>query len=343
MIIYRRDDIAPKVQIRAGERKLGETVRFLRHDEGVDDLPDYFAKGVRYALVGIPESIGTVANFGQCCTDHAWPAFLQAFLNMQDNRFLPGEHIVCLGHVDAHALNEEARNTNEANALRTLCGRLDEKVFPVIRAVAKAGLIPVVIGGGHNNAFPILKGVAAAQPATTGIQCVNCDPHADFRPLEGRHSGNAFSYAYREGFLKRYFVLGLHENYNSHYIIEQLDANEDISYSRFDLNPDITGHIQKALSFLMQADLPVGIELDMDSLIDMPSSAMTPSGFRVEEARQYVRTVAAESTPVYLHLPEGAPVPGTPEMLKIGKTLAYLATDFMKACNQKDLVRIERK
>jgi formiminoglutamase len=210
------------------------------------------------------------------------------------------------------------------------------RCIPAIHTVAKAGLIPIVVGGGHNNAFPILKGVAAAQPATTGIQCVNCDPHADFRPLEGRHSGNAFSYAYREGFLKRYFVLGLHENYNSDHIIEQIHANPDIAYSRFDTNPDISRHIQKAVSFLAQSDLPVGIELDMDSLIDMPSSAMTPSGFRVEEGRQYVRSFAAESNPVYLHLPEGAPLPSTPEMLKIGKTLAYLAADFMKACDHKE-------
>ncbi len=335
MIIYRWDDIASKVQIREGERKLGETVRFLRPDEGMEDLPVYLARGVKYALIGIPESVGAVANFGRCCTDHAWTAFLQAFLNMQDNRFLRGDNILCLGHVDVHSLNEEVRKTNEVDALRALCARLDEKVYPVIRAVAKTGLIPIVVGGGHNNAFPILKGVAAVQPETTGIQCVNCDPHADFRPLEGRHSGNAFSYAYREGFLKRYFVLGLHENFNSDYIIEQLEGNPDISYSRFDLNADITGHIQKALSFLAQSDLPVGIELDMDSLIDMPSSAVTPSGFRVEEARQYVRTVAAESNPVCLHLPEGAPTPGTPEMVKVGKTLAYLTADFMKACNQK--------
>jgi formiminoglutamase len=336
MIIYRRDDIGSRVQNREGERKLGETVHFLRPDEGMDDLPACLARGVKYALIGIPESIGAVANFGRCCTDHAWPAFLQAFLNMQDNRFLRGEQIVCLGHVDVDSLNQEVRSTNQVDALRALCARLDEKVYPVIQAVAQAGLIPIVIGGGHNNAFPILKGVAAAQPATTGIQCVNCDPHADFRPLEGRHSGNAFSYAYGEGFLKRYFVLGLHENYNSDYIIEQIDANADISYSRFDLNSDITGHIQKALSFLMQSGLPVGIELDMDSLIDMPSSAMTPSGFRVEEGRQYIRSVAAESNPVYLHLPEGAPVPGTPEMVKVGKTLAYLTADFMKACNRKE-------
>jgi formiminoglutamase len=337
MIIYRWDDIASKVQSREGERKLGETLHFLGPEEELDDLPACVARGAKYALIGIPESIGAAANLGRCCTDHAWSAFLHAFLNMQDNRFLRGKDILCLGHVKVDSLNGEAGRTNGADALRALCATLDDRVYPVVQAVAEGGLIPIVIGGGHNNAFPILKGVAAVRSPAAGIQCVNCDPHTDFRPLEGRHSGNAFSYAYREGFLRRYFVLGLHESYNSDHIIEQINANPDIAYSRFDEIPDMAEHIQKAVSFLRQSDLPVGIELDMDSMIDMPSSAMTPSGFRVEEARQYVRAVAAAaSDPVYLHLPEGAPTPGTSEMIKVGKTLAYLATDFMKACKRKE-------
>jgi len=65
-----------------------------------------------------------------------------------------------------------------------------------------------------NNAYPILKGTAGALGASKGINCVNCDPHADFRDLEGRHSGNGFSYAYADRFLSRYFIFGLHENYN---------------------------------------------------------------------------------------------------------------------------------
>jgi arginase family enzyme len=39
------------------------------------------------------------------------------------------------------------------------------------------------------------------------INAINFDAHSDFRILEGRHSGNGFSYAYEEGFLKKYFVL----------------------------------------------------------------------------------------------------------------------------------------
>lgn len=77
----------------------------------------------------------------------------------------------------------------------------------------------------------------------------------------------------------------------------------------------------------------VGIELDLDSLIDMPSSFATPSGFSVEEARLYIRQITAQLQPAYLHLPEGAPMTGNFEESRVGKTLAYLVADFIKSFN----------
>jgi formiminoglutamase len=47
------------------------------------------------------------------------------------------------------------------------------------------------------------------------VNAINFDAHSDFRILEGRHSGNGFSYAYEEGFLKNILFFGLHENYTS--------------------------------------------------------------------------------------------------------------------------------
>jgi formiminoglutamase len=51
------------------------------------------------------------------------------------------------------------------------------------------------------------------------INAINFDAHSDFRILEGRHSGNGFSYAYEEGFLKN-IVFGLHENYTSKSVLD---------------------------------------------------------------------------------------------------------------------------
>ena len=84
----------------------------------------------------------------------------------------------------------------------------------------QAGLEPVVIGGGHNNAFGLLRALSTFHHA--GVAAVNLDPHCDFRPLEGRHSGNSFSYAASQGYLNRYHILGLHEQKNSETSLQQL-------------------------------------------------------------------------------------------------------------------------
>ena len=335
VVIYRKEDLSDLIQARPGEKKLGEVMAFLQRGEGLEALPHYSARGVRFVLLGIPESIGPMANYGKCCTEFGWKVFLDAFLNMQSNRFLRGESILCLGHVDTKDLSVAASSLSLTDSepikkLRNLCSRLDEIVWPILHSIGHAGLVPVVIGGGHNNAFPILKGLKGSPQYGQGIQAINCDPHADFRPLEGRHSGNAFSYAYKDGCLKRYFIFGLHENYNSEKIVTEIEENPDLDYSSFDTESDLSGHIQRAAAFLCKVDLPVGIEVDMDSIIDMPSSAMTPSGFRVEEVRRFVITVASKFKPAYLHLAEGAPVLGTADEIRVGKTLAYLALDFVK-------------
>ena len=55
------------------------------------------------------------------------------------------------------------------------------------------GISAIVLGGGNNNSLPVLRPVRAA--TSKPVAAVNCDPHADFRRAEGRHSGNPFRYA----------------------------------------------------------------------------------------------------------------------------------------------------
>src|SRR6218665_1582164 len=110
--------------------------------------------------------------------------------------------------------------------LRSLTEHIDARVFPVIQSIIAAGKIPVVIGGGHNNAYPILKGTSIALGKT--VNAVNLDAHSDFRVMEGRHSGNGFRYAYQEHYLHRYAMLGLHEAYNSESIVAELQENPDL-------------------------------------------------------------------------------------------------------------------
>ena len=87
----------------------------------------------------------------------------------------------------------------------------------ILRNLFEAGLELVVIGGGHNNCYPIIRAAAThSGRRTLPLDVVNLDPHADCRNVaEGRHSGNGFSTAFGEGLIRKYFLCGYHNRYNS--------------------------------------------------------------------------------------------------------------------------------
>ena len=98
-----------------------------------------------------------------------------------------------------------------------------KKDTEIVKPYVIKGYIPIVIGGGHNNAYPIIKTIS--ESFNQAIHVFNLDPHADCRALEGRHSGNSFSYAKEHGFIDQYTVFGLHKNYNSEFIYSYLEKN----------------------------------------------------------------------------------------------------------------------
>ena len=105
--------------------------------------------------------------------------------------------------------------------MRDLCSQIDQLSVPILKQIFDCGLEPIVIGGGHNNSYPILK--ALSQSTGDKVCAINLDPHADFRAPEGRHSGNGFSYAHKDGILHDYHVVALHELKNNQAIIDSLN------------------------------------------------------------------------------------------------------------------------
>jgi formiminoglutamase len=82
--------------------------------------------------------------------------------------------------------------------------KVDDEVEQLAKMITEAKKIPIVIGGGHNNTYPLIKGTAkgwhkAGVIPLAQINCINLDAHSDYRPMEGRHSGNAFRYAEEDG------------------------------------------------------------------------------------------------------------------------------------------------
>ena len=160
---YNRHDILSLTKIRRFETKLGERI----HCAG--DRPTLEAclreSNAKYVLIGIPEDIGVRANQGVGGTDSVWVPFLSSFLNIQSNDFLVGDEMLLLGHFDfgdmKYLIEQNAHDHEERiDAYRHAVITIDDEVEELIKQVTLVKKIPIVIGGGHNNAYPLIKGAA---------------------------------------------------------------------------------------------------------------------------------------------------------------------------------------
>jgi formiminoglutamase len=327
--IYSEKDIASFIKKRAGESKFGEKINFV---ETLENLKNHPAK---YVLLGIPEDIGVRANYGNAGTSKAWEAALGSLLNIQHNHLTNAENVILLGEIDCDTQMKQAEEISKeephsVEKLGKLVTQIDHKVSEVVKKIVEAGKFPIIIGGGHNNSFGNLKGTS--EVLKKPINCINFDAHTDFRALEHRHSGNGFSYAFEEGFLDKYFIFGLHRNYTSEAVFNSIKKNSE--RVKFNLFEDILVKQKLSFSEAMKdsenfcCKNNFGIELDMDAIEFMGSSAITPSGFTLTEARQFVSYFSKIENAKYLHICEGSPSAGIfPN--QVGKVIAYLVSDSL--------------
>lgn len=308
LIRYQAASLAAFQQLRDGETRLGQVLRYADPVLPLAEaLTEAKQQGCCFVLLGVPEDIGPRANLGQGGSDLGWQAFIRKFINLQQNEFLDGSQILLLGELNCADLQQQSQSADLAT-LRTLCADIDLRLELVLLAIFEAGLTPLVIGGGHNNSLPLLSALAKSQQQA--VNCINLDPHADFRLLEGRHSGNGFSYAKSQGHLDSYLVMGLHELKNSASSLEQIKkAGVDIlSYQQLFVREQAPWPELLKL-WLSQRDPQqvFGIELDTDAITGMPVSAYNSCGVSVQQAEHFVYVLASQTQSRYLHLAEAAP------------------------------------
>ena len=332
-------EIKAKTSVRPGEKKAGEVLI-----ENADKNPAALkAAGVSHAIILIPEDIGPRANLGRAGAALAPDAFLSYFLNVQVNRYLDFSRVAIAGKVACDDLQKESKDSS-LDELRDLCAKLDDRVESAVSEIVEAGLKPIALGGGNNNSLPTIKGVCAAAGINNGINCVNCDPHADYRSLEGRHSGNPFSYAKKENLLASYLVFCLHESYNSEEMLSRLESDGFGSISFDALNREGGDSFERALINCKDyiktkyPEAPLGLELDLDSIKNMPTSALTPVGLTEEEALRYIHFMTENFDTLYLHLSEGAPSCTADDGTRIvGKFLTAAVVTYLKSEQKKAL------
>ncbi len=340
---YSKKDILSLTKVRRYETRLGERIQHLK--EGADWPEGLQQSNAKYVLLGIPEDIGVKANLGTGGADTNWIPFLSEFLNIQSNDFFTGESILLLGHFDfgdmKYLVENHAYNPDEmVDAYRHAVNIIDEEVESILKIIAASKKIPIVIGGGHNNSYPIIKGVSkglhkAEIIPLAQINCINLDAHTDYKSMEGRHSGNAFRYAEADGYMGKYSIIGLHENYISQNILMDIHANPFIQYCSYE---DIFIHEKKnfiqaiAHATGFTEDTYTGIEIDLDAVEYVLSSACTPTGISVLQARQYINFASTDAKVAYLHISEAASqlADGAKDE-STGKLISYLVSDFVKA------------
>ena len=341
--VYQRQDVLVYTKVRRFVTRVGERIHVA---ENKNDIAGSIENAdAKYILFGIPEDIGIRANMGVGGADTAWKPFLSAFLNIQSNDFFSGDEVLLLGHFDFSdmrvLIEQNARNADEkVDAYRHAVITIDEEVEELTKLITNAGKIPVAIGGGHNNAYPLIKGAAkglhkAGRIPLAQINCINLDAHSDFRPSEGRHSGNGFRYAEEDGFLEKYFILGVHENHLPQNVWLDIVNNPFIDFITYE---DIFVHEKRnyiqALSHAVDFtdDNFTGIELDLDCIENVLSSAETPSGISALHARQYLSYTSDKTKIAYMHICEGASeLEDGRKSDTTGKLVAYLVSDFIKS------------
>ncbi|MGJ5641049.1 formimidoylglutamase [Formosa sp. S-31] len=333
LVLFTESDLKALTQYRALETKFGENVITLSSSSNIYE--QLKTLDVEYVLIGLPEDVGIFANMGVSGTSGAWHCTIKNLLNIQKNQFTNPNKLLILGHLNFDKELEKLQGLDQSSPkhiskAQKMVKKIDKAVTQLIFEITKAGKTPIIIGGGHNNAYGNIKGTALA--LNKPINAINLDAHSNFRQDKGRHSGNGFTFAYTEGFLKDYFIFGMHEDYTSENTFKTLNKLKHIQYNTYeDIEIKQNTSFKKELLFALNhiEARPFGIEIDVDAIQNVGSSAMTPSGFSVKKARQFVHFFGKHPQVKYLHISEAIPLSENDN--QIAKLICYLITDFMRA------------
>lgn len=334
---YKKNAIDALIRRRTGETKLGEVIAV----PGEEPLHSFLEKTTAtFIVLGIAEDIGVLANYGNPGAALTWDSFLLSFLNIQSNEYTHASTIAVIGYLSFDelktAIEKKSVNAEEKmTACRNTVTIIDEAVTELIQLIITHRKVPIIIGGGHNNSYPLIKGTATAlaftdAKYTKGINCINLDAHIDYRLAEGRHSGNGFRYAKQEGFLQKYFALGIHENYIPESVLKDVNETKEIKFTTYEdifIRQGKTWQqaLEEAVKFVGH-DYYTGIELDLDSIEYIQSSAITPCGVTSAEAIRYIDFVTIHCKVAYIHICEGI----TSNDGLVGKLISYLVSIFIK-------------
>lgn len=238
--------------------------------------PEQYPGNAGVVLIGVPQDIGVRRNGGRPGAEKG-PEAIRRFLYRLTPYDLETRSSVPPGFFF------DAGDVHTGGSLEDIHQRLEE----VVGEVCTAGLVPLVIGGGHDITYPALSGAAACY-GTLGA--FNFDPHLDVRPPEPeRNSGTSFRMLIDEGKLAptRFVEFGIQPFANARTHLAWLEGKGG-NVQSLDLIRRIGLHdaLKASLRLVVPNSTPFYGTLDLDAVraSDAPGvSATMPDGFSPEE------------------------------------------------------------
>jgi formiminoglutamase len=142
----------------------------------------------RVAIIGVPQDIGVERNGGRIGAAEA-PDAIRRWLyrltpyDIETSRLVPDGFVVDMGNIRCDGELEE----------------IHERLSDVVATVCAEGLVPLVLGGGHDITYATIAGAARALGP---VGAINLDAHLDVRPpAPARTSGTPFRMLIEEGSL----------------------------------------------------------------------------------------------------------------------------------------------
>ncbi|MCX8473356.1 MAG: arginase family protein [Sediminibacterium sp.] len=334
-----------KVNKRDYEYKIGQLLELiepnpnLSYEENIELFCHQSTS--KYCIFGVADCTGVLANYGTAGCETAWDDFIEIFLNMQANPFINLKNVMVLGTFrlpHSIALSDTLNKESNISKLRDRTQEINLQIANFIQILIQKNKIPIIIGGGHHLAFATIKGCydgLFSQQKSPKINVLNIDAHLDLRPLEGMHSGNGFSYAFEKGYLHKYTNMGAFENYiTQHFFDNYANHSSIIFYSFEDLFVRKKYDVDVVITHILNTYRePWGLEIDLDIIQQVVSSAQTPLGISPLTLKQILFKIFNScNKPIYISFVEGAKlIPSNhSNVFQIGKLLSLLLTECIK-------------
>lgn len=274
------------------------------HDLRMGDLtahdPEQFPGTARVALIGMPQDIGVERNGGRPGARHAPEAIRRMLYRMtpydvETDRSIPHGFLFDLGDINCNGELEE----------------IHDRLTEAVAIVRKHGLIPLVLGGGHDTTYAAASGVYAVDGP---FGMINLDAHLDVRPPKpNRNSGTSFRMLLEEGKIASgYFVeFGIQSFANAEEHVRWLNQNGGRIISLEEVRAK---GFNKSLStaYLIASSDVAGVygTLDIDGVraADAPGvSATMPDGFTATELLATARMLGRRPSTIALDIVEVNP------------------------------------